>query len=260
MDSEEKAKVSRKLTHALHQAPEQPHNFGSVLQQVVNSSGLHITDLAITIGDTTSVLAKQLQAARRNAPPTFENLIDLAGQKLKLGRNPECALAEVLGVSPRSVAEQKRSGRVPRGWFDKIHALPDLEDMRTHLDAKTKTAVELLGKGGCSAELICDLFQHIRTTRVGVKQIANVLHGTEGGVDAADPCRMRHELFGNGPDAAKRFKIWLATNVRREGAGTDDLVSNSAPRRLKKCARATHARSSSDVTIQPTDGWPKPPS
>ena len=88
MDSEEKAKVSRKLTHALHQAPEQPHNFGSVLQQVVNSSGLHITDLAITIGDTTSVLAKQLQAARRNAPPTFENLIDLAGQKLKLGGIP----------------------------------------------------------------------------------------------------------------------------------------------------------------------------
>jgi hypothetical protein len=65
MDAEEKAKVVRKLTHALHQAPDQPANFAHALQQIIGSCGLHTTDLAITIGDTTSLLAKQLQAARR---------------------------------------------------------------------------------------------------------------------------------------------------------------------------------------------------
>jgi hypothetical protein len=241
MDAEEKAKVVRKLTHALHQAPEQPANFAHVLSQVVNSCGLHITDLAVTIGDTTAVLAKQLQAARRNAPPTFENLIDLAGQKLSLGRHPERALAEVLGVSSRSVAEQKLSGRVPRGWFDKIHALPDLEETRARLDPETKQVVEILAQRGFSPEDIPSVFQRIRTTRVGVKQLASALHGIDGDLDAAALSQMRQELFGDRTNAGERFKIWLATHARVDGAENADLSLGLSLKHAER-VRARYAR------------------
>jgi hypothetical protein len=239
-DAEEKAKVARKLTHALHQAPDQPANFAHALRQVIGSSGLHITDLAITIGDTTSVLAKQLQAARRNAPPTFENLVDLAGRKLNLGRHPERTLADVLGVPPRSVGDQRRSGRVPRGWFDKIHALPDLEPTRTHLDAETKRVVHILGQQGYSPEDVYDLFQRIRRTRTGIKQLASALHGADGDVDSAFD-RMRHELFGDRPDAEIRFKIWLATHARLEGAETADPSLGLSPKHAER-VRTRYAR------------------
>ena len=241
IDAEEKAKVVRKLTHALHQAPDKPHNFANVLQQVIGSSGLHITDLAITIGDTTSILAKQLQAARRNAPPTYENLVDLASQKLNLGRHPERALAEVLGVPPRSVAEQKQSGRVPRGWFDKIHDLPDLGETRAHLDSETKRVVHILGQQGYSPEDIHNVFQRIRMTRVGVKQLASALHGTEGDVDATALSRMRQELFGDRSNAENRFKIWLATHARLEGAETADPSLGLSPKHAERL-RTRYAR------------------
>ena len=228
IDAEEKAKVVRKLTHALHQAPDQPHNFANVPQQVIGSSGLHITDLAITIGDTTSILAKQLQAARRNAPPTYENLVDLASKKLNLGRHPERALAEVLGVPLRSVAEQKQSGRVPRGWFEKIHDLPDLDETRAYLDSETKRVVHILGQQGYSPEDIHNVFQRIRMTRAGVKQLASALHGTDGDVDANAVSRMREGLFGDRPNAEGRLKIWLATHARLEEADTARFEHMSA--------------------------------
>jgi len=241
MDAEEKAKVARKLTHALHQAPNQPANFAHALQQVIGTRGLHITDLAITIGDTTSVLAKQLQAARRNAPPTFENLVDLAGRKLNLGRHPEHALAEILGVPPRSIVQQRESGRVPRGWFDKIHALPDLDATQARLDSDTKRVVHILGQQGYSPEDIHDLFQRIRTTRVGVKQLASVLHGADGDVDDTAFSRMRQELFGDRSDAETRFRIWLATHARLNGAGTTDPTLGLSPRHAER-VRTRYAR------------------
>jgi len=234
IDAEEKAKVVRKLTQALHQAPDQPHNFANVPQQVIGSSGLHITDLAITIGDTTSILAKQLQAARRNAPPTYENLVDLASKKLNLGRHPERALAEVLGVPLRSVAEQKQSGRVPRGWFEKIHDLPDLDETRAYLDSETKRVVHILGQQGYSPEDIHNVFQRIRMTRAGVKQLASALHGTDGDVDANAVSRMREGLFGDRPNAEGRLKIWLATHARLEEADTVDPSLGLSPRHSER--------------------------
>ena len=63
MDIETKAKLANRLTHALHQAPNHPEVFTTVLGQTIRTAGLHITDLAITFGDLTNRMAERLREA-----------------------------------------------------------------------------------------------------------------------------------------------------------------------------------------------------
>ena len=75
MDLEAKAKLASRLSSVLHQAPDHPENFANVLTKQLATHGMHISDLRITFGDIDSFQAKQLQAAKRNAPPTHVNLM-----------------------------------------------------------------------------------------------------------------------------------------------------------------------------------------
>jgi hypothetical protein len=214
MDLETKAKLANKLTRALHQAPEHPETFVNIVRQVIGTAGLHITDLAIVFGDLTNRMAEQLRAARNDAQPTYENLVDLAQTKINLGRKPEKALSTAIGVSVAMVEECRRRGRVPRAWFQKVQALPDLDETRQQLDAETTRVARLLAEKGYSVEQIYAAFQHVRANRAGMKQIANAVHGQDGQMDVDELRRMQGQLFGDKPDARRRFQIWVGTHLR----------------------------------------------
>ena len=128
MNLDEKAKLVRKLTHALHQAPDNPELFTNIVRSTIAAAGIHITDLSVTTGDLTNWLAEKVRDLRRDSKPTFETLLDMAGTKLNLGKKPERVLAEVLGVPVKTVQDHKQHGRVPRMWFDKVRSLPDLDE------------------------------------------------------------------------------------------------------------------------------------
>ena len=214
MNTESKAKLAIKLTHALHQAPEHPEVFVNVLQQTLKSAGLHITDLAVTMGDLTSRMFEQLRAARTDAQPTFENLVDLASSKINLGRKPERILANVLRVPVKNVEDCKRQGRVPRSWFEKIRAMPNLDETQVQFDAETTRIIRLLAERGLTPEQIHGAFQRIRTSRGGLRQVVNLVHGESGELGADELARMQQALFGDRPESNNRFKIWLATHLR----------------------------------------------
>ena len=214
MDTELKAKLAMRLTHALHQAPDHPEVFVNVLQQTLKSAGLHITDVAVTVGDLTSRMVEQLRVARTDAQPTFDNLIDLAGSKMNLGRRPERTLADVVCVPVSDVEDCKRRGRVPRSWFSKIRAMPDLDETHVQFDAETARIVRLLAEKGLTPDQIHSGFQRIRTSRGGLKQVANLVHGESGRLGTDELARMQQELFGDQAEGDKRFKIWLATHLR----------------------------------------------
>src|SRR5207249_4326506 len=114
-------------------------------------------------------LAEQLRDARRDAKPTFDTLIDMAGTKISLGKKPERALADVLGVTVKIIDDHKQHGRVPRVWLDKIRAMPDLDETRAEFDADTQRVVELLAENGYTPATIHDSFRRIRTSRAGAK-------------------------------------------------------------------------------------------
>ena len=234
MDSEKKAKLARKLTGALHQAPDNPELFTNILIQMLASNGLHLTELAVTIGDTTSRLVEQLQTARRNAPPTFDNLVDLAGTKIILGRVPERALAKALHVTVNVVQEYKKSCRVPRAWFDKVHALPDLKDTQTQLDPEIKHVVCLLARSGYAPKKIHSAFEQIRSTRTGFKQILIALYGNQGMLAADELGRMQEELFGGRSEPDRRFKIWLETQLRAKAVVVDHPALGLSPKQVER--------------------------
>jgi hypothetical protein len=119
--------------------------------------------------------------------------------------------------------------------------LPDLEETRAHLDAETRRVVYILGQEGYSPEDIHDVFQRIRMTRAGVKQLASALRGTDGDVDATALSRMRQELFGDRPNAEKCFEIWLVTHSRLEGAETADPTLRLSPKHTER-VRTRYAR------------------
>lgn len=222
MDTEAKSKLATKLTHALHQAPNHPENFATVVRQLLNSAGLHITDLSVTIGDLHTRMAEQLRAARADAPPSFDNLVDIAGAKIPLGRNPERALAKALGVSVKHV-EACKHGRVPRSWLDKIRNLPEVDETHAKLDAETARVAKLLAAEGLPPEQIYNVFQKIRVSRAGLKQIANAVHGPEGPLTAQELADMREGLFNDMPDADDAFVVWLSAHTRTKMAALDEF-------------------------------------
>jgi hypothetical protein len=249
MDVEAKAKLASKLTHALHQAPNHPETFINVLRQMIGTAGLHITDLAITFGDLTGRMAEQLRAARSSAQPTFENLIDLAGTKINLGRKPERALSNVLRVPLTAVQECRRLGRVPRAWFEKITALPDLGETHAHIDSQTAHVVRLLADSGHSPEEINAIFQKVRTSRAGLRQISKVAHEHHVRLDATHLMRMQGELFGEAPDAQRRFGIWLLTQLRIPINDPRDLVHKLNRAQIERL-RERHRR---EISLRQTD-------
>jgi hypothetical protein len=213
---DEKANLARKLTHALHQAPENPELFVNVVKNLVKSNGLHITDLSVSVGDLTIRLAEQLREARRDAKPTFDTLIDIAGTKLSLGKRPERTLSEVLGVSASTIEDHKKLGRVPRVWLDKIKSLPDLDETRAEFDPPTQRVIELLAESGYRPGAIHESFMRIRTSRAGLHQIEKVVHGSAGELRSEELMRMKRDLFSSAKDAERRFEVWLATQLRSE--------------------------------------------
>jgi hypothetical protein len=212
MDIESKAKLANKLTHALHQAPNHPEAFVNIVRQVTGTAGLHITDLAITFGDLTARMHERLQAARRDAQPTYDNLRDLAETKICLGRKPERVLAKVIGVQTNVIEDCKRHGRVPRTWFEKIGAMPDRDEARAHFDAETVRVIRIISEAGYTPEDIDGIFQRIRTSRGGLKQIATIVHGQND--LSAELTRMQRELFGEAREDDIRFRVWLSTHLR----------------------------------------------
>ncbi len=217
MNLDEKAKLARKLTHALHQAPDNPELFTTVMKNTIATAGIHLTDLSVTIGDLTNRLAEQLRDAKRNSKPTFDTLIDMAGTKISLGKRPERALADVLGISAKTIEEHKQHGRVPRVWLDKIKALPDLDETTAEYDADTQRVIELLAESGYTPAMIHDCFRRIRTSRAGARQIDKIVFGSAGQLDAEELKRMGRDLFGTAQDAESQFAIWLSTHLRNEG-------------------------------------------
>jgi hypothetical protein len=216
MNLDEKAKLARKLTHALHQAPEHPELFTNIVKNTVATAGIHITDLSVTIGDLTIRLAEQLRDARRDAKPTFDTLIDMAGTKISLGKRPERALADVLGITVKTIEDHKRHGRVPRVWLETIKALPDLDETRAEFDADTQRVIELLTENGYTPATIQDCFRRIRTSRAGARQIDRIVYGSAGQFDAGELKGMGHDLFRDANDADRRFAIWLSTHLRTD--------------------------------------------
>ena len=224
MDTEAKSKLATKLTRVLHQAPNHPENFATVVRQLLDSAGLHITDLAVTIGDDLNTrMAERVRAANAAAPPTFDNLLDIAGTKIPLGRTPDRALAAALAVSVKQVADCRQHGRVPRSWLDKIRSLPNLDETHAKLDAETARVAKLLAIEGFPPEEICGVFQRIRTSRAGLKQIANAVHGQEGPLTAQELTDMREGLFNSATDADDAFAVWLSTHIRAKIAALDEL-------------------------------------
>lgn len=236
MDLSEKAKLARKLTHSLHQAPQNPQVFVNVLNQLLGGAGVHITELEITFGDLTLRLAERVREAERDTAPTFENLMDIAGTKMSLGRNPIRAVADVLGVSAKTLEDQRSHGRVRRAWLEKIRALPDLDETRADFHEDAKGIIEILAEKGYSPSAIRDAFGHIRTSRAGLAQIEKVVHGQQGQIDADELLRMQRDLFGNLPDAERRFHTWLATQLRSE------LPQSTAPARTFTAKQAEKVR------------------
>jgi hypothetical protein len=216
MTLDEKAKLARKLTHALHQAPDNPELFTNIMKSTVATAGIHVTDLSVTIGDLTNRLAEQLRDAKRDSKPTFETLADMAGTKIGLGKRPERALADVLGVTVKIIEEHKQHGRVPRVWLDKIKALPDLDETTAEYDADTQRVIELLAESGYTSAMIYDCFRRIRTSRAGARQIDKVVFGSAGQLDAEELKLIGRDLFGAAPDAESRFAIWLSTHLRND--------------------------------------------
>jgi hypothetical protein len=231
MNLDEKAKLARKLTHALHQAPENPELFTNILKNTVSAAGVHITDLSVTVSDLTLRLAEQLRDAKRDAKPTFDTLIDMAGTKLSLGKRPERTLADALGVTVKNIEDHKQHGRVPRAWLDKIKALPDLDETRAEFDEQTQRVIELLAENGYAPAAIQDCFRRIRTSRAGLRQIDRIVYGSAGQLDAEELKRMGRDLFGAADDAKTRFEIWLSTHLR-----TDTQLEGNAlnPRQAEK--------------------------
>jgi hypothetical protein len=178
-------------------------------------------------------LAEKLRTARRDAPPTYENLLDMAGAKIRLGRNPERALAEALGVSTKVIQNHKQLGRVPRVWFDKIGALPYADETRAEFDKATRRVVEILSEKDYSPEAIQDAFYRIRTCRAGLGQIQKIVHGQAGRLDADELKRMQRELFGVSEDAEHRFSIWESTHLRAPRI-IPDPVRGLSPKQVEK--------------------------
>jgi hypothetical protein len=234
MDWEAKAKLALKLSSALHQAPDNPENFATVLQKVLRTNGLHITDVEISIGDSARRMNKELQAARLNAQPTFANLIDLAETKINLSRNAERALAMALSVPLGTIQERKRAGRVPRVWLQKIQALPDLDETTVQLDLELKKVVAILAENGYSPDAISDVFSRVRITRAGGRQIAAVVHGVTSGFSAADLSRVGDQLFGARVDGDRRLHVWVETQLRVDIDGLDGLNRVLNPRNVEK--------------------------
>jgi hypothetical protein len=54
----------------------------------------------------------------------------------------------------------------------------------------------------------------VRANRAGMKQIANAVHGQDGQMDVDELRRMQGQLFGDKPDARRRFQIWVGTHLR----------------------------------------------
>ncbi|MCP1829118.1 hypothetical protein J2R76_005818 [Bradyrhizobium sp. USDA 4532] len=216
MTLDEKSKLARKLTHALHQAPDNPELFANIMKATVASAGIHVTDLSVTIGDLTNRLAEQLRDAKRDSKPTFDTLIDMAGTKISLGKRPERALADALGVTVKTLEEHKQHGRVPRMWLDKIRALPDLDETTAEYDHETVRLIELLAENGYTPATIHDSFRRIRTSRAGARQIDKIVFGSAGQFDADEVRRMGSELFGTGQDAVPRLAVWLSTHLRSD--------------------------------------------
>ncbi|MBM1169921.1 hypothetical protein [Microvirga arabica] len=214
MDIDQKAKLARKLTHALHQAPDNPQLFVNIVSQVTRSASLHMTDLAITFGDLTTRLAEQLRDARKDAKPTFDNLFDMASTKVPLGKNPNRVLADVLGVTTRTIEEHKKLGRVPRGWIEKIRSLPDLDETSSEFDVETKHVIEILSERGYSPQKIRDVFGRIRTSRAGLRQIEKIAHAEGGQLHVDELAQIGRELFGDRPQAERCLQIWLMTQLR----------------------------------------------
>jgi hypothetical protein len=233
MDQEAKAKLASRLSSALHQAPDHPENFANVLTKQLATHGMHISDLRITFGDIDSFMAKQLQAAKRNAPPTYVNLMDMAEPKLSLkGRTPERALADALGVPPSEVVEWKRAGIVPRIWFDRVHALPGLDETTAELSPEVKRVVEALFDDGFSPDEIHQVFVRMRTTRISAKQI-EVMQQQNVTIGVPEIGSMRDELFGRRSDRKKRMDIWLATHLEEPvDSGTAPSLSKDQADRL----------------------------
>jgi hypothetical protein len=246
MNLDEKAKLARKLTHALHQAPDNPELFANIVKNTVTAAGIHITDLSVSIGDLTIRLAEQLRDARRDAKPTFETLIDMAGTKMSLGKKPERALAEALGVSVRTIQDQKQHGRVPRMWLDKIRSLPDLDETRAEFDADTQRVIELLAESGYSPAAIQDSFRCIRTSRAGARQIEKIVFGSVGQVDSEELMRIERDLFGATHDTEQRFRIWLSTHLR-----TDTKIDAEALN--PKQAEKLRTRFKREIELRQTD-------
>lgn len=227
MDQEAKAKLASRLSAAMHQALDHPENFANVLAKQLVTHGLHISDLRITFGDIDSYMAKQLQAARRNAPPTYANLIDIAMPKLSLkARTPERALGEALGVPLSEVIERKRAGTVPRIWFERVHALPEPDETTAELAPEVRRAVEALADDGFTPDEIHQVFALMRTTRISAKQIT-VLHRQNVAFCVSETESMRDTLFGHRHDKDARMQNWLATHLKRPVAAAAAPLSLS---------------------------------
>jgi hypothetical protein len=241
MDLDAKARFARQLTHALHQAPENPELFANILSKLVGTAGLHITELAITTGDLTTRLHEQLRDARRDAPPTYQNLLDMASAKVSLGRHPDRALADVLGVSTKTIQNQKHVGRIPRAWLEKIRALPDFDETRAQFEEEARRVIEILAENGYTSEKIRNAFGQIRTSRAGLGQIEKIVHGEAGRFDADELARMECELFGDRPNAKERFRVWLSTHLRGDTGVIADPVRFCNPKQVEKL-RIRHKR------------------
>src|SRR5262249_14433422 len=76
--------------------------------------------------------------------------------------------------------------------------------------------IELLAENGYSPAAIQDAFRHIRTSRAGLRQIERIVHGSAGQLDVEELKQMERDLFGDAPDAGRRFDIWLATHLRTD--------------------------------------------
>jgi hypothetical protein len=233
MTLDEKGKLARKLTHALHQAPGNPELFTNIMKNAVAAAGIHMTDLSITIGDLTIRLAEQLRDAKRDAKPTYDTLTDMAGTKINFGTRPERALAEVLGVTVKNIEDHKRHGRVPRMWLDKIRALPDLDETSTDFDAETQRVIELLAENGYSAATIQDCFRRIRTSRAGLRQIEKIVHGSVGPLAEEELGQMQCNLFSAAHDADPRFAIWVATQLRTDTNAAVTAVNAKQAEKLR---------------------------
>jgi hypothetical protein len=159
--------------------------------------------------------------------------MDMAEPKLSLkGRTPERTFADALGVPPSEVMERKRAGIVPFIWFDRVHALPGLDETTAQLSPEVKRVVEALFDDGFSPDEIHQVFVRMRTTRISAKQI-EVMHQQNVTIGVPEIGSMRDEPFGRRSDRKKRMDIWLATHLKEPvDSGTALSLSKDQADRL----------------------------